>query len=52
MHGGGILVISSQIYLDNKSIAKARAVSKKKAEEKAAKIAASILKPSKTKKDA
>jgi ribonuclease-3 len=43
---------TSQIYLDNKSIAKARAVSKKKAEEKAAKIATSILKPSKTKKDA
>ena len=43
---------TSQIYLDNKSIAKARAVSKKKAEEKAAKIAATILKTSKTKKDA
>ena len=40
-----------QIYLDKKIIAKARAVSKKKAEEKAAKIAANILKPFKTNKN-
>jgi len=42
---------TSLISLDKRVIAKARGVSKKKAEEKAAKIATTILKPFKNKKD-
>ena len=42
---------TSLISLDKRVIAQARGVSKKKAEEKAAKIATTILKPFKNKKD-
>ena len=40
-----------QIYLGKKLISKARGLSKKKAEEKAAKIAVSVLKPYKINRD-